>query len=197
MLGAAAVDRVARINDVRDAGAGRHVSHLTLRVDNAQGGEDRIRVDMRGLAVDARIDLGDARDVERLAGHVGELREALERQGLTSDTVRISAAGRAAADATADGQRAAVAAATVAGATAGADAGGAGSSSQQSSQQSSHPRDGRGDGESSAGRDALLEQSGRDGRQQQGRGDDRRRSGAEPWLTEDERPLPRRPHAAS
>jgi hypothetical protein len=184
MLGAAAVDRVATINDVRDAGAGRHVSHLTLRVDNAQGGEDLIRIDMRGLAVDAQIDLGDLRDVDRMSGRVGELREALERHGLSSDTVRISSAGRAAEAAAADGHRTALAAAAVGGASAGSDAGGAGS--QQSASQRDAQRDSQRDQQQPGGRDAASAHTGRDGQQQQGRRDDRQGRGAEPWLAEDD-----------
>jgi hypothetical protein len=88
----------------RSAAAPRQLSHLTLRLENAAGGEDRIRVDLRsgaGLAaeVGARIDVADAGEAGRLAARAGELRDALARHGLSADAVRVGAAGGAASGA--------------------------------------------------------------------------------------------------
>jgi hypothetical protein len=70
------------------------MSTITLQVDNAAGGQDRIRVGLRGIEVGTSIDLGDARAADLLRTNVGELRDALGRHGLTADTVQISAAAR-------------------------------------------------------------------------------------------------------
>jgi hypothetical protein len=173
---------VAEVTDRAEAAAaGRGVSHLELRLDNAAGGEDRIRVDVRGLTVDASIDVKDAGAAERLAARVGDLREALGRQGLTADTVRVGAAPRASETAqahAADASRVAAAA----GAGAAGDAGGPGASSDSPSQQSQQ-RDQH--GRETQGRDA----------QQQGSREERRRQDAERWLADEFTP-PARGRAA-
>jgi len=89
--GADAASRVARALEVRDGAAARPLSSITLRVDDGQGGEDRIRVDLRGNAVDATLDVKGAGEAERLNARVGELQQALERQGLEAESVRIRA----------------------------------------------------------------------------------------------------------
>jgi hypothetical protein len=62
---------------------------MTLKLDNAVGGEDRIRVDLRGLGVGTHIDVTDAGAADRMQSRVGELQRALEGHGLESDGVRI------------------------------------------------------------------------------------------------------------
>ncbi len=94
-LGAVAAERIARVLDAQQAGAPRTVAHLTLRVERAGGGEDRIRLDLRGRAVDARIDVADLGAADQLAARAPELRAALARHGLTTDDVRVHAAGSA------------------------------------------------------------------------------------------------------
>lgn len=89
--GADAASRVAHALEVRDGAAARPLSSITLRVDDGQGGEDRIRVDLRGNAVDATLDVKSAGEAERLNARVGELQQALERQGLEAESVRIRA----------------------------------------------------------------------------------------------------------
>ena len=61
-------------------------------MDNASGIEDQIRIDTRGTTVDARLGLGNAQQAAALTDRLGELREALERRGLTADGVRVQAA---------------------------------------------------------------------------------------------------------
>jgi len=118
--------------------------------------------------VDTQIALGDASAAERLGTHVGELRQALERQGLTADSVHISTAGAKAAESASstpvETGRVAAASGVNAGASAG-DAGTArvGSSSQHQSSRESQPRDG----------------------QQHGSRDNRRNQDAEPWLADE------------
>ncbi|MGZ8411628.1 MAG: hypothetical protein ACXW05_02770 [Gemmatirosa sp.] len=173
MLGAAAVDRLTSVTDrMEAAAASRGVSHLTLRVDNALGGQDQIRIDLRGMTVDTEFAMGDAAMAERLGNNVGELRQALERQGLSADTVRISSAGARAAEsasgAPTDASRVAAASSAQAGANAG-DAGSASSNSSQSQQQQSR------DAQQTLHRDA----------QQHGSRDGQRGHDAEPWLADE------------
>jgi hypothetical protein len=180
-LGAAAVERLTSVTDrMEAAAASRGVSHLTLRVDNALGGQDHIRIDLRGTTVDTDFAMGDASMAERLGSNMGELRQALERQGLTADTVRISSAGARAAEAasaspaTPDAGRVAAAA----GAQTGAAAGDASGSSSQSQHQQSR------ESQQTLHRDAQQQHSSRDGR----RGHD-----AEPWLADEFTPRGRTP----
>jgi hypothetical protein len=172
VLGAAAVDRVTRVTDRFDAAAAeRGVSHLTLQLDGAAG-EDRIRVDVRGLGVQAQIDLGDAGAAERLAARIDDLRQSLERQGLTADAVRIGGALRATEPAAMPAHDAARVAAAAAAAP--SDAGASGNASQSQHQQGS--RD-------SAAREAAQQQ--RDAQQHGSRDGRRQQGGAEPWFADD------------
>ncbi|HEY0778005.1 MAG TPA: flagellar hook-length control protein FliK, partial [Gemmatirosa sp.] len=91
-LGAIAAERIARVLDAQQAAAPRTVSHLTVRVDRADGGEDRIHLDLRGQAVDARIDVADLSTADSLTARTPELRAALAQHGLTTDDVRVRAA---------------------------------------------------------------------------------------------------------
>ncbi len=177
-LGAAAVERLTRVTDRIEAGAaGRNLSHITLRIDNAAGGQDQIRIDLRGLTVDTQIAVADAGTAERMADRMGELRDALGRQGLSADTVTISAAGARAADTATATPSDAGRAAAIAAAGAAQDAGASSSSSQQSSSQQQKqehdptPRD--------AARDTTRDA------QQHGSRDGRRGRDAEPWFTDD------------
>ncbi len=170
ILGAAAVDRLTSVTDrIEAAAADRGVSHLTLRVDNALGGEDQIRIDVRGLSVDTQIALGDAAAAERLGHNVGELRQALERQGLTADTVRISSAGAKAAEAANAAPVDAGRVAASSGVSAGTNAGDAGSA-----------RDGSSQSQHQQSRESLQRDA-----QQHGSRDDRRGHDAEPWLADE------------
>ncbi|GJG86604.1 hypothetical protein tb265_17850 [Gemmatimonadetes bacterium T265] len=99
-LGAVAAERIARVLDAQQAAAPRTVSHLTLRVERAEGGEDRIRLDVRGRAVDARIDVADLDAADHLATRTPELRAALAQHGLTTDDVRVRTTAALAIDAT-------------------------------------------------------------------------------------------------
>lgn len=96
-LGAVAAERIASVLDAKEAAAPRTVSHLTLRVERAGGSEDRIRLDLRGRAVEARIDVADLGAADRLAARAPELRAALARHGLTTDDVRVGSVGPATA----------------------------------------------------------------------------------------------------
>jgi hypothetical protein len=91
--------RVARVLELQEGASARPLSSILLRLDNPAGGEDRIRVDLRGTSVDARLDLNDPAEAQRLGARIGDLRQALERQGLEADALRIRATGVARPDA--------------------------------------------------------------------------------------------------
>lgn len=99
VLGAIAAERIARVLDAQQAATPRTVSHLTLRVERAEGGEDRIRLDVRGRAVEARIDVADLGAADHLTARTPELRAALAQHGLTTDDIRVRSAMEAALDA--------------------------------------------------------------------------------------------------
>jgi hypothetical protein len=83
-----AADRVADVQQLQaDAPAGA-MSRMTLDVDGPNGPQ-RITVDLRGNSVGAHITT-DADSADRMRMHTGELQDALERHGLTADSVRIS-----------------------------------------------------------------------------------------------------------
>lgn len=81
--------RIARVLEAQEAAGPRSLSSVLLRLDNAAGGEDRIRVDMRGTAVDARLELGDEATARRADAQLHELRAALNRSGLDAQTLRV------------------------------------------------------------------------------------------------------------
>lgn len=95
--GSAGSEQAQRVSDIQamraDAPAGP-LSRMTLNVENANGTQDRITVDLRGTAVDTAI-ATDAASAERMKLRTGELQDALGRHGLEADTVRISATAKA------------------------------------------------------------------------------------------------------
>ncbi|MBV6521243.1 MAG: hypothetical protein MNPFHGCM_01376 [Gemmatimonadaceae bacterium] len=84
-------DRIARIFDARDAAAERPLSSVVLRLDHPHGGEDRIRVDLRGQSVSASFEVRDPIVADRLAAHAPELSRALSQHGLDAEHVTIRA----------------------------------------------------------------------------------------------------------
>lgn len=85
-------DRISHLLDLQATQDAKPLNSVLLRMDNANGIEDQIRVDTRGTSVDARLGLGNAQQAAALTDRLGELREALERRGLTADGVRVQAA---------------------------------------------------------------------------------------------------------
>ncbi len=89
---AAGSEQAQRVSDIQamraDAPAGP-LSRMTLNVENANGTQDRITVDLRGNVVDTLIST-DASSAERMKLRTGELQESLGRHGLEADSVRIS-----------------------------------------------------------------------------------------------------------
>ena len=91
--GVDSASRVADVQQVRDSAPAGSVSRMTLHIDTADGGQDRITVDLRGTAVGTQIRT-DVENAERLRLRTAELQDALGRHGLESDSVRISGAAR-------------------------------------------------------------------------------------------------------
>ena len=93
---AAGREQAQRVSDVQamraDAPA-TPLSRMTLNVDNANGTQDRITVDLRGNVVDTFIST-DASSAERMKLRTGELQESLGRHGLDAESVRISAGAK-------------------------------------------------------------------------------------------------------
>jgi hypothetical protein len=87
-IGAAALDRLTRVLDLQDSAAGRPITQMLLRVENASGGTDSIRVGLRDGSVGASIGL-DSRLGADMPGRVEDLQRALQKHGLELDTVQI------------------------------------------------------------------------------------------------------------
>jgi hypothetical protein len=87
-------DRISHLMDLQATQDAKPLSSVLLRMDNANGIEDQIRIDTRGTSVDARLGLGNAQQAATITDRIGELRDALERRGLTADGVRVQAAPR-------------------------------------------------------------------------------------------------------
>jgi uncharacterized protein YcbK (DUF882 family) len=83
--------RVAQVFGLQDAKAAQPMSSLLLRVDNGAGGEDRIRVDLRGTTVGASIDMRDADAAQQLAKNLPDLTRSLEARGLDTGALRVRA----------------------------------------------------------------------------------------------------------
>jgi hypothetical protein len=89
--GAGGADRVARVLELRDGAEARPLSQVLLRLDDLDAGEGRVRVGVRGSAVDARIDLGDPVLAGRLGARIDDLSRALRRHGLDPETLLVQA----------------------------------------------------------------------------------------------------------
>ncbi|MBK8250685.1 MAG: flagellar hook-length control protein FliK [Gemmatimonadetes bacterium] len=87
-----AAERIARALRLQDDAGERPVSSVMLRLDHPEGGEDRIRVDLRGRSVGATLDVADANAADHLRAHTRELQQALERAGLEGERLVVRAA---------------------------------------------------------------------------------------------------------
>jgi hypothetical protein len=100
-FGADAAERIARVLQLQDAAPSRPLTQMVLRLDNAVGGEDRIRVDLRGTSVGAALTMGDPVAAARMRSELGVLQRALEGKGLQAEHLSVTGAnpGRELADA--------------------------------------------------------------------------------------------------
>ena len=87
-------ERIARLLKVQDAASDRPLSQMMLRLERPDGGEDRLRVDLRGNTISATLDVSDQGAADRLTANVKELQQTLERHGFATDTVTIRTASR-------------------------------------------------------------------------------------------------------
>jgi hypothetical protein len=87
-LTSAAAERIAHLLDLESSTPMKPLSQVLLRLDGAEG-EDRIRVDLRGTAIGATIDVSDPATADRLGTRLVELQRALERQGLEPETLQV------------------------------------------------------------------------------------------------------------
>jgi hypothetical protein len=87
--GADIAARVARVLALHDAAAETPTTGMTLMLEDVDGATARIRLDVRGNSVGARIDVADAKEATDLGNRIGELRRALERHGLDPAGVSV------------------------------------------------------------------------------------------------------------
>jgi hypothetical protein len=86
--------RVARLLALQDAQRSAPATGVTLEVGPDDGTTAaKIRLGVRGGAIDALIDVADPAMANRLGGRVNELRRALERTGLEPATVLVRELG--------------------------------------------------------------------------------------------------------
>ena len=86
--GAGDVERVAQVLELQEAAAAAPRSTVVLRFEDGGGGAGRIRVDLRGTAVNAEISTPDAQLAARLDSRIDALEQALRREGLVPETLR-------------------------------------------------------------------------------------------------------------
>lgn len=91
-----ATERIARALKLQDAQADLPVSSMTLRLDHPEGGEDRIRIDLRGSTIGTRLDIADPVAAEHVRLHTSELQQALESRGLDGDGIAVRSMARVA-----------------------------------------------------------------------------------------------------
>ena len=144
VTGSAAADALSRLDQIdalRDGSAARPLSHLTLTLDDAAGGTDRIRVDVRGSQMGAVLELSDPVLRDRVSSHIGELQQALEQRGLQSDALQVRRSGTSATEAL-DMSRIAGATLERESVRPGSNANAGQSSTQQRERDGRHPSDG-------------------------------------------------------
>lgn len=90
------VGRLARILEMKDASGTSQLGSMVLRMENGAGGEDRVRVAMRGGAFGATIEPGAGTDADRLLRQLPELQRTLERQGVRPEGITVRPATAAA-----------------------------------------------------------------------------------------------------
>jgi hypothetical protein len=88
--GTDAADKVGKLLDARDAAPAQPLSQVTLNVDNAAGGSDKITVQLRAGVVDTAISVGDPNRADKMSLRVGELQHALEQHGLDATAISVA-----------------------------------------------------------------------------------------------------------
>jgi hypothetical protein len=81
--------RAERVMRLQDAPTPRTLSRLTLSLDDGRGGQDQVRIGLRGSSVGASFDMRDAGGADRIAARMGELTRALEQHGLEPQAFQV------------------------------------------------------------------------------------------------------------
>ena len=87
-----AAAHVDRVLDLQEAQGSRSISRLALSLDDGNGGQDVVRIGMRGATVGASFDMGNAAGADRISARLGELTRALEKQGLEPQAFQVRSA---------------------------------------------------------------------------------------------------------
>ncbi len=125
--GSTAAERTEKILAALDSTPVRPLSQITMAVDAGNGTTDRIQLSMRGSSLNTTIDTSDARLAQVMTSQTDDLSRALNKDGITLDSLRVRATG------------------TGVEATSGVAAATAGQASQSSNDASSHSRFDRSD----------------------------------------------------
>ena len=80
-----------RAMDAQDAPGPRTLKHITLSLDDGNGGQDQVRVGMRGTSVGASFDMSSVSSADRVSSRLGELTKALEQHGLEPQSFQVRA----------------------------------------------------------------------------------------------------------
>lgn len=91
--GASTGDRAERIEALHDAVRARPLQSLTLRVEDADGADHRIRVDLRGDRIAAHIAASDLGRVAALTERLPELRQRLGEAGYEPAALHVRTLG--------------------------------------------------------------------------------------------------------
>lgn len=81
--------RIAHVFGLQDARNAQPVSHLMLHLDATDGGEDRVRVALRGTRVGATMEVRDGSSAAQLSHGLPELSRSLEALGLETGLLRV------------------------------------------------------------------------------------------------------------
>jgi uncharacterized protein YcbK (DUF882 family) len=87
--GSTSVDRTARILDALDNAPARPLSQITMNVDAANGGTDRVQLSLRGASLNATIDTADPRAAQAMTARGDELSRALTRDGIELESLHV------------------------------------------------------------------------------------------------------------
>jgi uncharacterized protein YcbK (DUF882 family) len=83
-------ERIARVLQLQTDASARTPTSMLLRLDGAgNGGDGFVRVDLRGARVGTAIGLRDPAAASRAQATVGELQRALDKRGLTADSIDV------------------------------------------------------------------------------------------------------------
>jgi hypothetical protein len=107
-LGADVAGRVARVLELQQNQQPQPLRHVTMQVDGPDGAQQRIRLDLRGQALQTTIEVNGTAAADRLQSQIGQLQKALEQRGLEPESLRVRNVATLRTDLAADVPRLAV-----------------------------------------------------------------------------------------